>query len=105
MYRSRLTRLEEKRNLRRVVWMVIGILVILGAGLAWGVPFLVRVAMFAGAFGQSGRQVDKSDLIPPAPPMMSTDFEATNSATLTIKGWTEPGAVVYLTQNLEPKGN
>ena len=105
MYRSRLSRLEEKRNLRRMVWMVVVVAGILGAAMMWGIPFLVRVAMFAGAFGQSGRQVDKSDLIPPAPPTLAADFEATNSARLTIKGWTEPGAVVYLTQNREPAGN
>src|SRR3990172_7511621 len=105
MYRSRLARLEEKRNTKRVVWMILIMVAVLGSGVVWGVPFLVRVAMFAGAFGSSGQQIDKSDLIPPAPPMLQVDYEATNSANLAVRGWTEPAAEVFLVQNQEPAGS
>jgi len=105
MYRSRLAKLEEKRNLRRAVVLVVIMIGLVGGGVVWGVPFLVKVAMFAGAFGSAGQQIDKSDLIPPAPPMVQVDFEATNSARLALRGWTEPGAEVFLVHNLEPAGS
>jgi hypothetical protein len=45
--------------------------------------------------------VEKTDLIPPSPPVFVSRFEATNSANLTLRGIAEAGSTIYLTQNLD----
>jgi hypothetical protein len=99
MYRSRLQRVEEKRNVKRAVMLILGSILTIGILLVWGVPVLVKLAVFLGNINSSRKPIDKSDLIPPAPPTVLATYEATNSATQVIKGWSEPGATVYLTNN------
>lgn len=99
MYRSRLQRVEEKRNVNKAVWLILLTVVILGVAVVGGIPLLVKLAVFIGDINSSRRPVDKSDIIPPAPPQLITSYEATNSAVQSISGWTEPGASIYLTQN------
>ena len=103
-YRSRLQRLEEKKSLRLAVLLVITTVALIGAGVVWGLPVLVRFAVFLGDLNSSGKRVDKTDLIPPAPPQLFVLYEATNSATLLVRGWSEPEATVVLTRNKELVG-
>ena len=103
MYRSRLQRLEEKRDMRAAVLifaLVILLLVFLGFV---GIKFLPRlVNMLSNSKKVS---LDKNDLIPPPPPSLILSYSATNSATINLNGQSEPESVVYLTQNGESKGN
>ena len=103
MYRSRLQRLEEKRDMRAAVLifaLVILLLIFLGFV---GIKFLPRlVNMLSNSKKVS---LDKNDLIPPPPPSLILSYSATNSATINLNGQSEPESVVYLTQNGESKGN
>src|SRR3989344_4090054 len=103
MYRSRLQRLEEKRDMRAAVLifaLVILLLVFLGFV---GIKFLPRlVNMLSNSKKVS---LDKNDLIPPPPPALILPYSATNSATINLNGQADAESVVYLTQNGESKGN
>lgn len=99
MYRSRLQKVEENKNLKKAIWLIAGTLLFLVAAVVWGVPLLVRLAVFLGDVNSSRRPVDKADIIPPPPPVLLSTYDATNSATLALFGRTEPGVTVYLTQN------
>lgn len=105
MYRSRLQKIEEKRNVKKAAWLVIITMGIIAALVMWGVPLLVRVAVILGDLNASRRPISKTDLIPPPAPTLLLPYEATNSATLTVKGWSEPGSTVYLTVNSEVVGS
>ncbi len=73
--------------------------------LVWGIPLLAKLAVLFGNLNSSKRPIDKSDLIPPAPPSLSVIYEATNSAQQAIYGYSEPGATVYLTLNKKSVGS
>lgn len=101
---SRLQRLEEKRNLRKAIWLAIGTVVLIVFVVVIGVPALVRLVTWIGESKSAGVK-DKNDLIPPSPPRIITSWDATNSALMTVTGFAEPKASVYLTLNAESKGD
>lgn len=70
-----------------------------------GLPLLVKLLLFMGDLRSANRPVDRNDLIPPGPPQLVMSYDATNSASQTIKGLAEPGATVFLTINANPAGN
>ncbi len=100
MYRSRMQRIEEKRNIRKAALLIlVTILLIVGMAIV-GIPLLTRMALFFSSFNaQSGNE--KYDNIPPAAPQIVLPYEATNSATISITGFAEAGSTVYLTQNTD----
>ncbi|MEK7091296.1 MAG: Ig-like domain-containing protein [Patescibacteria group bacterium] len=102
---SRLTRLEERRNSRKAVLLILGTIILLAMAVFLGIPVLVKMAVFLGDLKSSKMPVDRTDLIPPPPPSFSLPYDATNSANQTISGGSEAGSTVYLTLNGESVGN
>ena len=97
--------MEEKRNLRTATLLTLGTILLIFLAIVMGVPALVRLAVFVGDLKSSSRPVDKNDLIPPGPPLILTQYDATNSAVQVVSGTAEPGSVVYLTQNSKSLGS
>lgn len=96
---SRLQRLEEKRNMNKAVWLILGTFVLIGLTVTIGFNLLTKIFIFMGNVNSTNKPVEKSDFIPPGPPVLLSMYDATNSATISLKGVAEPGATVYLTQN------
>jgi cytoskeletal protein RodZ len=93
-------RLEEKRNVKRAVWFTLGTLVIVAGLATLGFNLLAKLFVFwSSVRSNNGSASEKTDFIPPSPPQIVVPFESTNSATFSIKGISEPGATVYLSQN------
>lgn len=105
MYSSRLSRAEEKRNIRKATLLILLTIAILIAGSVLAIPVLTRTALFMGSLNSKNSIVDKSDVIPPGAPQIAIAYDATNSATQQISGLSEPGSTVYLTQNSDTVGN
>ena len=103
MYRSRLQRLEEKRDMRTAV-IIFGAVILLLIFLGFvGIKFLPKLV---NMLSNSKRvNTDKIDLISPPPPSLTLPYFATFSATIDITGQSEPESLVYLTQNGDSKGN
>lgn len=100
-YRSRLQRIQEKRNFRQAMAMfMIGILIIVGL-VFYGVKAMAALAIFMDKVKFGNKGVDVTDKIPPAPPTIWADYTATNSATVRISGISESDSTV----NLLKKGN
>lgn len=97
--------MEDRRNSRKAVLLVLGTIVLLALAVFGGIPVLVKMAVFLGDLKSSKMPVDKTDLIPPPPPSFSLPYDATNSARQTISGSSEAGSTVYLTLNGESVGN
>src|SRR3972149_2995143 len=104
MYRSRLQRVEENRNLQKSVWLVLAIGGIMGLLAVYGLPLLVRSAVWFGNMRANSSNRDKSDLTPPGPPFLIITYTATNSAQLLIRGTAEPKSSVFFTLNFQPAG-
>ena len=101
-YRSRLQKVQEQRSLRRSILFVFLSIGIVGLLIAIGIPLLTGITSL---FGNNSSGNTALDNIPPAPPQLVVPFSATNSATLVLKGRTEPGATVYVTRNSSSIGN
>ncbi len=102
---SRLQKLEERRNLIRAVWLILGSVALVALTITLGFNILTKIFLFLGNVNSTNKPVVNTDVIPPGPPTFFTSFEATNSAVITLSGYAEPGATVYLTQNTQAKGN
>lgn len=102
---SRLQRLEEKRNLNKAVWLILGTIVLITLTVTIGFNLLTKLFIFMGNLNSTNKPVEKTDFIPPSPPVFFNLFNATNSAVISLKGTAEPGSGVYLTQNSNQSGN
>jgi len=97
--------MEEKRNLRKAALLIMGTIGLIVLAIVVGVPVLTRMALVIGTLKSSNSTIDKTDTIPPAAPVLSLPYDATNSAQQVISGLAEPGSTVYITQNSYSEGN
>jgi hypothetical protein len=65
----------------------------------WGIPSLIKLAIFLGDIRSSSQPISGRDSIPPPPPILQPLPNATSSATLEIEGIAEEGSTVVLTVN------
>lgn len=96
---SRLQRIEERRNHQQAwifVLLSIGFLLVL---IFVGFPLFVKAAVFFGDMRSSSQAIDAKDSTAPITPKISVDYEATSSAKINIKGFSEPGTTVTLIKN------
>lgn len=96
VYNSRLSRIEEKRNVRKAVFLIGLILFIVVLLAIYGVPVLVRLV---GIIAPKSGPAAKDDAIAPIPPQIILPYTATNSATIVLSGLAEPGSTIFLSLN------
>lgn len=96
---SRLSSVEEKRNIKKAVTFVILTLVSLVLLFFIGIPLLGRFTGFVSDLGKSNKPIGSTDKTPPAPPKFNTTPDFTNQTSVEISGNTESGATVKLTIN------
>lgn len=98
-FHSRLVKKEEARSLRRtVIFSGLSILFILGL-VFWGIPSLVKIAVFFSEIKSSSTPVEQPDILPPAPPKINSLPEATNTSPISLSGFAEPGSTVEIFLN------
>jgi hypothetical protein len=93
---SLLSKKEEKRNLRRAVLFTFLTLFLIFAALFWGIPALIKMAVFFGDIRSSSQQVEIKDNLPPQIPILNALSEATNQSQIEVSGVTETGASVKI---------
>lgn len=76
-------------------------LVLIGLIIYKGVPFLVQMAGFFGDLKSSKELVESQDTTLPAPPRLQALPSATNSAQVSLKGFSEAGSTVQIILNNE----
>lgn len=102
---SRLALKEEKRNVRQaVIYISLTLILILGL-IFFGIPGLIKIAVLLDNLRTSSQPLESQDAVPPAPPIILTTYEATNSADLSLSGFAEAGSTVeiYLNNSLVKK--
>jgi len=96
---SLLSKKESKRNLRQAVFFSFLTLALAALVFIYGIPTVIKMAVFVGNLRSSTTPVESNDNIPPSPPIFKTLLEATNSAKINLHGFAESGSDVkiYLT--------
>jgi len=104
-FSSRKRSLSEEDEIRRRA-IIFGILTILLAAaiIFWGVPLFIKLVGFLGDLKSEKEGVAEEDVIPPPVPRLPYIPEATNSAILSVSGFTEPKAKVTVNFNQEAIG-
>lgn len=96
---SRLSNIEEKRNIKKAVTFAVLTIVTLILLFFIGIPLLGRFTGFISELGKSNKPITTTDKTPPAPPKFNTTPDFTNQTSLEISGNTESGATVKTTFN------
>lgn len=98
-YSSRLEKKEDEEITKKTVVMGVLTILVLISVLVFGLPFLVKISVLLGETKNrnSIEQVDKG--MPPLPPRLIVNYEATNSATINIMGLAEAKTTVKLLKN------
>jgi hypothetical protein len=96
---SRLTKTEEKKNIRRAYFFGFLTIALIVVFIFLGLPAFAKFAGFLTDLRKSSEAPEVGDTTPPAPPRLEPLPEATNNLQVEIKGSTEPGATVVLTLN------
>ncbi len=98
-YYSRLSKLEERRNVRSAViyggLTIVAIVVIL----IFGIQLIARVTGTVGDIKNSNAPVQKNDTTAPPPPNFINPPDFTNNDKVTLTGNTEAGATVSIFMN------
>lgn len=97
--RSRLKTKEEEEITKKTIFLGVITILIFVALLVFGLPMLIRLSIILGeARVQKAKEV-KGKVIPPPQPRLILPFEATNSATISLSGYSEKGLEVDLLKN------
>ena len=101
---SRLSRKSEKQKIKSLVLSVLGILIVLFVLIKFGIPLLVNLSLFvSGTKNQESTSHNTTVFIPP--PILNSEYNATNSAQIKISGSSSPNQTIdlYLNGNLVDK--
>lgn len=100
---SRLASVEERRNRKTAVRLVVLTVAVSVLLVFFGIPALSKLAGFVSELGKSDKPILKGDMTPPAPPQIEQLPEFTNFEKITLKGKTEAGATIKLEINSQSK--
>jgi hypothetical protein len=101
---SRLARKEYKENLRKTyLYGLLTVLLVIGL-LVFGIPVLIKIAIFLGNLKSAYTPIQKESLLAPAAPRFNPPFEATNSAQISLEGYSDPEVFIEIFQNGVNKG-
>jgi hypothetical protein len=98
--KTRLVRKQKEKITRKTVFLgvfTVGLVVVLAI---WGLPFLVRLALFLGDIKKNNEVTEQiNEGIPPLPPRLFLPYEATNSSSIALTGVSQENLEVELIQN------
>lgn len=94
--KSRLTKIEEKKSIKQAVLFSFLSFVLMAALFLYGIPSLIKFIVFLGDLKSTDIKPVSEDQLAPTTPVIQPLPEATSSANIKIKGYTEQGATVKL---------
>lgn len=100
---SRRAHFEEKRNIRRAIFITVLTLGLVIALFFLGIPLVVKYAAFITEINSSSSEIKVNDNTPPPPPRLDTVAEHTNQPGIDINGTSESGSTVVILHNHSEK--
>jgi len=95
--RSRLARRNEETVTKKTVFMGFLTILVIILVILFGLPLLVKFSVFLGNTKKNDSLEEKA--VPPLAPRLILPYEATNSANISINGFSESGVEVELYKN------
>ncbi|MCX6704115.1 MAG: Ig-like domain-containing protein [Candidatus Woesebacteria bacterium] len=100
---SRLQSVEEKRNVRKALFLIVLTAAAVFVLAFIGIPLFGRLTVFLSDLRGGSKAISKNDTIPPGPPRFNYLPAFTNQQTINVTGGSEAGATVKLTFNGNPQ--
>jgi len=94
--RSRLARTEKKKLRKQTFFFGLLTLVLIVVLIYFGIPALIRMAIFIGDLRGSNQQVEQIKGIPPSAPQLAPLVSATQSGSINIGGFAQAETTVVL---------
>ena len=104
MNRSRLSRRLQKQTIKNLVLSILGIIIVFVILFKFGIPLLINLSLFvSGTKNQESTSHNTAVFIPP--PILNSEYNATNSAQVKISGSSSPNQIIdlYINGNLVDK--
>lgn len=98
-YSSRLEKKNDEEITRKTVIMGAFTILTLVLVLVFGLPFLVKISVLLGEAKNRNANEQVEKVMPPLPPRIVINYDATNSAIIKIFGLSEPRSNVKLLKN------
>lgn len=96
-YKPRSVRRLEKKGKQKIIFTVIGTIILIYFLITWGLPALIGgLSVLNKTSDTKQKQGTIQEDITLAPPVLNIPFEATNTATIKITGYTTPNAKVEI---------
>lgn len=97
--RSRLSKNEEKKAYKRIMFITVSSIIFVIAIFFFGFQTLINMAVFISNLNKKPETVinTKKNLL--SPPVLEAPYEATNTATIRLKGYSEPKYIVSVYLN------
>lgn len=102
--KSRLARHESRVWARQAVMFLLLVIVAVFIVLRWGLPLLVKLAVFLGDVKAGTEKVEQADTIAPIAPQLLPLPVATFSAQIKVAGFAEAGSKVTVYVNSQTRG-
>lgn len=99
--KTRLTRLEEKRNIKQAFVFILLTISLIFAGLVFGFPMFLRVIVWFSDLRKKPPASENTSMITLAPPNLDTLSEATNSSKFTVRGFAQEDTKIKIYINGE----
>lgn len=98
-YSSRLEKKEDEEITKKTVVMGVVTVLVVIVILVFGLPLLVKLSILLGDAKNRNSKAVVEKVMPPLPPRLLINYEATNSATVSISGLAEAQTDVELLKN------
>ena len=98
-YSSRLEKKEDEEITKKTVVMGVMTILVLIMVLVFGLPFLIKVSVLLGEVKNKNAKEQIEKIMPPLPPRLIVDYEATNSEIISVSGLAEATSKVKLLKN------
>jgi len=95
----RLESVEEKRNTKKAILLVLSSFIIVIFLATAGLPLITKVIEFVSSFKKNSSTSELIDKTPPSPPFLKSIPDATNTSPFEIAGRVEPGNTVIINFN------
>lgn len=97
--RSRLERKSEEKVTKKTVSLGIITIIVFILVIIFGLPLLVKLSIFLGDIKNKKEKVVTEKVLPPLAPRLILPYDATNSATISIKGVADSKTTIELLKN------
>lgn len=99
--KSRLRRVEEKQSLKQAFLFSFLTIVLIIVLIIFGIPALIKLAVFLGEIKSSKQTPEISDTLAPPTPILNSLTEATSSSQIKVSGFGQEGTTIKLVLNNE----